>query len=79
VKAVGTVTVETEWYTRARWALDAAWVASANPCEFCVIGDAWHYHSPGCPIGTAIGHLSDDDQERVNVERKAAFERLGYL
>lgn len=47
-------------------------------CEFCVIGDTWHYHSPDCPVGQALGHLSDEDTERVADERRAvvkAFEK----
>lgn len=49
-------------------------------CDFCVIGDHWHYHSPDCPIGQALGHLSDEDTERVATERRAvvkAFEKGG--
>jgi hypothetical protein len=56
-------------------AREALLLVSASPCQLCVIGDAWHYHSPGCPIGLALGHLSDDDQVRINAERLVAMKR----
>lgn len=45
-------------------------------CDYCEIGSSDHYHSPDCPIGQALGYLSDEDGDRIEREREKVIASL---